>query len=393
MKSRFLLIVALFGLVGSGIAFAQDSTLGKKGKGGDKGGGSGSGKGGGGGSGGLHTDPPPRQTGGGGGQSRGRGNSGEQSGGGSGSGRVFGGSTSSGSGGGSGRGSSGGTIRPSSGGGTVHTEDGTFGKRGNSISRSGHVTYEGSNNILGRPGTEGRITPRVYSDAPTVTSNKKIVREVTRENRIRVNDNRYRNGYYGYNRGWVDNNFSYPYYGFNWYDGCNYVTSPFYWYYHLPAYVDIVRVNIGPIHWVNCSTHYDWSPIGYDRYGYDSSRADLDYAVSDLQRSFERGNMRYIATMIPTRGRVEIDAGWNNQYTIDADDFYDMMRDLVEGTRTIDYRIVDVCRDGSRATVTAEHVYTDSWGREACVRHQYGLREGRRGFEIVYFKTDGRNDY
>lgn len=421
MKSRFLMIVAILGLVGSGVAVAQDGGLGKKGKGGNSGGSSsGGGKGNSGG--GVKSDPPPRRDNGGGsgagrgnsggGQNSGglgRGNSGGGNSGGSGGigrgnsgGGNSGGSTGRGNtgNGGLGRGNSGGQVSPpirdnrggNGSGGSIlgrpergnPIDDTTFGKRGGN-SRSGRVGYEGVHN----GSSVGRTNPIVISDVPVVSTNRKIRHEGVRENRITVGDNRYRNGYFHYDRNFCDNDFWYPHYGFQWYDGCNYVTSPFYYYPHLPGYVSTIRVSIGPLSWTQCETRYTWRQPVYDRYNYQSDRYnDFDYSVGDIERSFEGRNLRYLAHLIPTRGRIEIDMGRGNEYTLEAEDFYDMLRDLVEGTRTTSYRVQNVYRDGGRATVEALHEFTDSWGRTECVRHTFGLREGRRGYEITYFRSE-----
>lgn len=407
MKSRFLMIVAILGLVGSGVAVAQDGGLGKKGKGGNSGGsnnGGGKGNSGGGSTGGVKSDPPPRRDNGGGGS--GRGNSGGGNSGGIGRGNSGGGNSGGSSGnGGLGRGNSGNTgsgrvsppVRDNRGGnsggsgsilgrperGNPNT-DITFGKKGGN-SRSGRVGYEGVHN----GNSVGRTNPIVISDVPSVSTNRKIRHEGVRENRVTIGDNRYRNGYYHYDRNFCDNDFWYPHYGFQWYDGCNYVTSPFYYYPHLPGYVNTIRVSIGPLTWTQCETRYTWRQPVYDRYNYQSDRYnDFDYSVGDIERAFEGRSLRYLAHLIPTRGRIEIDMGHGNEYTLDAEDFYDMLRDLVEGTRTTSYRVQNVYRDGGRATIEAMHEFTDTWGRTECVRHTFGLREGRRGYEITYFRSE-----
>lgn len=233
----------------------------------------------------------------------------------------------------------------------------------------------------------GRVRPSDLFDIPPVSSNSRIRRDGYREDR--VDANRFRNGYCHYDNGWSDYRFWYPYYGYTWYSGCNYVCSPFYYYYHLPAYVNVIRVHIGPLTWIHCSTPYTWTAPVYDQYGYNDNRYyEFDYAVSDIRRAFEQRDMRTMAHLIPTRGNVEIDMASDNQYSLDGSDFYDMLRDLVEGTRTIDYRIRNVYREGGRATVEAEHIFQDPWGNEECVRHTYGLREGRRGYEITYFRSE-----
>lgn len=350
----------------------QDDPLGKKGggnKGGGSGSGSGSGSGGGSGSrgsgstGGVKTDPGP---------GRGNGNSGGGYGGGS-------------------RGQSGGNVDLGKAGsgrtgtGTRSGGDIPLGRPDRVGSRSGNVGYGGDHN-LGR-GDGHAVT---IGQMPIIGSKTRIEHEVNRENRVKVGDNRYRNGYYNSNRGWHDNNFCYPYYGFQYYDGCNYAPSPFYFYYHLPAYVSCTRISIGFLTWTSCSTRYDWRRPVYDRYesSYDR-RADFDYAVDDIERAFESRSMRLMSLLIPTNGRIEIDVEGQNQYSMSSADFYDMMKDLVEGTQTDAYRIQNVYRDGDRGSIEAVHEYTDAWGRTQYVRQTFGLKLGRRGYEICYFRTEG----
>lgn len=150
----------------------------------------------------------------------------------------------------------------------------------NRDSKSGTVGYDNSHNVksLGRPVAIGEV-PRI--------ENNRIRHEGFGENRIISIDNRYRNGYVFYNDRWCDNDFYYPYYGFNWYRGCDYVFSPFYYYGHLFSYISCTRITFGIFTWTQCNSRYDWSPPRYDNYGYGGQRA-FDSAVFDIQRSFER---------------------------------------------------------------------------------------------------------
>lgn len=257
-------------------------------------------------------------------------------------------------------------------------------------SGSGFGGYGTDHNLAKTKGTRtsGSV---VSSDMPIVKSGSRIEREVNRENRIRIGDSRYRDGYYGYRNDWCDDNFFYPYYGFTYYDGCGFIPSPFYFYGHLPGYISCTRISLGFLTWTTCETRYSWHQPSYDRYGsYYDSRENLDYAVDDVRMSFEDRSIRGIASLIPSRGRIEIDVDGSNQYSLDSNDFFDMMRDLVENTYTRSYRIRDVYRDGSRASIEAIHEFEDAWGRTQCVRHTFGLREGRRGYEICYFRSSAR---
>lgn len=248
-------------------------------------------------------------------------------------------------------------------------------------SRSGRVSYDGGHNVktLGRPDFSGEM-PRIDTG--------RIRREGHREDRVRVVDNRYRNGYRFYNDWWSDNCFWYPFYGFSYWDGCGYVCSPFYFYGHLPPYLSYTRISFGPFSWTRCETRYRWSPPRWDSYSDYSNARDFDSAVYSLERAFEQRSVRKISSLIPTQGRIEIEMDYGNHYAINGDDFYDMMRDLVEFTDTTSYRIVDVYRDGDQATINAVHEFRDSYGRIQCVRHTFGLENCGRGYEINYFSTD-----
>jgi hypothetical protein len=203
----------------------------------------------------------------------------------------------------------------------------------------------------------------------------------------------YRNGYYHYDQRWRDDNYWYPHYQFNYNNNC--VPSPFYSYAHLPGYVNVVRIdfNFLKFEWRTGSS-YRWSYDNRDDdfgwgWGNNDRRTDyLDDSIDDLYDAFARSRIRYMDRLIPTRDWVSIELNNCASYRITGDDFYDLMQDLVEGTRTLDYRIREVRQDRGRATVIAEHIYLDSWGRQKWSRHYYGLTEDRRGYRIAAFRID-----
>ncbi len=237
-------------------------------------------------------------------------------------------------------------------------------------SRSGTVRYGSSNNQA--PGRE----PVVITNAPAVGSNGRIVREVGREDRVRAGHSTgYRSGYWHYDRGWRDDRFWYPYYGFAVGDGC--LTSPFYYYGHVPGYLQYDRVRFGSFGWSACTTSYGW----------DSSRSRLGEAVDEIRAGFLRGDADYFDALLPRGSWVTVEIDCESRYQVNGDDFYDMLRDVVESTRTVDYRVLNVWRDRNEATVEARHTFRDAWGRSVSQRHVFGLRERRRGYEIVYFRS------
>ncbi len=88
----------------------------------------------------------------------------------------------------------------------------------------------------------------------------------------------------------------------------------------------------------------------------------------------------------PSEVYVRLDEGYG--YTMDGDDFYDLMLDNIESTQTQRYTILEA-RWGSRgeASVLASHEFMDPWGRRQCVYHRYVLVEGSRGFRIAQFEV------
>lgn len=380
MKVGLWLTIGALAMAAATTGFAQDGVLGKGGGKPKQGGGSG---GSGSGSGTKpKSEPPPKSGGGSGGGStrdRGQNDRGQSEG-------VLGG---------------GGTVRTGSGNrdrGQSQTrqsgDEGVLGKRSGGASRSGQVQYGTNSNV--------RIeAPPRFGEIPRVSSDRQIVMEGYRENRVRVGDgrydDRYRNGYWHYDPRWQDDYFWYPHYSFN-YDPYRCAPSPFYWYGHLPPYVSMFRISIGNFNWTACTTRYDWQPSGWGNGGWNSNdrgwgndrSRELDYAVDDLVTAFERRSARSIGGLVPPETRVLVELSDGSRYRTNGDDFYDLFRDLIEGTRTVDYRIMGVWRDRDQATVTADHTFYDGWGRTVTVRHTYGLEEGRRGFAICYFRADRR---
>ncbi len=367
--------------------------LGKSQGGGTSGGSSsGRGQGGGSGSGGGSSS--------GGGLGKGRDQGGGSSSGGSSSGgygRSQGGGSSS-SGGGLGRSQGGGS---SSGGNSRSQGDGGLGRvnderlnRTNSIGkgsdqgRSGASGY-GSNNNRGRGDGTFRI------ESPQLNLNKgSLSSQVFRSETVRVNS-RWRDGYYGYNDNWRDDNFFYPHYVFSpWGQNRDCTVSPWYYYPSLPGYIWSSRIH----YYSNTScdwgigTIYQWNRRN-DNYGwnsYDRRDSGLDEALDDIVNLFERGDRRALNRLVPRRGRVNIYMDSQYCYSLDADDFYDLLLDNVQSTRTSRYSIDRVTTYRDTAQVSASHEYTDPWGRRQCVYHNYRLESDRYGYVITDFLTSGR---
>jgi hypothetical protein len=359
------LIAVTFAVAPFVAANADDLLGGKRGGGGGSGSGSGSGTRGGGnsGGGGKKQEEPPKKS-----DDRGR----------DGGSRSTGGSSS----GGSGTTSSGGRVVQDRGNGG----DGQLNNR-RSQGRSGTSQYgTNSNGATRSNGARIVVDDQVpnYSDAR---------RQANREENVRVVNNsrhQYRSGYYHYNQNWCDDDFTYPFYSFTYNNNC--ALSPWYSYSHLPAYVSYRRVSFDDCFELRIGLDfgYRWEyRRSYDRY---SNTYDLDRAVANIDQAFDQSDTRRIGSMIPRRDRVTIRTRWERPYTLNSDDFYDMMEDLIENTRTRNYHIRNVRHDRGWGTVqvTAEHVYQDGWRKTRTNWHTYTLQDTGRGYQIIEFSVSDR---
>jgi hypothetical protein len=164
----------------------------------------------------------------------------------------------------------------------------------------------------------------------------------------------------------------------------------------MPAYLNPARcftVTWWPsVNWIGFS--YTWDRGWYDRYdGYNWSydrRTDLSYAIADLVRGFERNDRRAVEELIPRSGAVNIYVDGSYSYSLQAEDFYDVMMDAIDSSQTVRYEIVEVRRNRGTARVLARHDYTDPWGDRQSVYHTYFLEEDRGGMVIREFGTSSR---
>jgi hypothetical protein len=379
-------------------ASAQDSLLGKK-------------KGGGGSGGGSVSSPPPKQS------------SGDQK---------------SGSRNGSGTGSnnSGSNSNRNSGGSSDNSDDRLIQGRHNTsvgpdnrqnqktTSRSGRVHYGTVNNLLEKQ--DGQRKPISINNAPSRVdldrASQSMRNQIRREDRPQVRDRdrdrdndgdgrgygngNFRIGYYQYTRNFRDDYFCYPYYVFNPYQVTTCVVSPWYYYSFLPAYLDTSRLVF--------SSNYDAPFIGfpYDyqpdnrnrRSSYDDdrdarydnsyvSRQALDFTIDDIVSAFMNSDRRAVDRLVPRYGNVLLGVNGDRAYGVRADDFYDMLIDVVSDARTVDYRILSVKSNDEEAEVVAYHDFLDSWGTRQGVYHRYHLFGERGHIVIRHFETSNNPDW
>ncbi|MGI8924358.1 MAG: hypothetical protein ACR2HJ_10040 [Fimbriimonadales bacterium] len=206
-------------------------------------------------------------------------------------------------------------------------------------------------------------------------------------------------GYCHYYPWWSDWYFGYAYYIFNpipW--QC--VFSPYYYYHCVPGYLPFRRVWCGnytvlyivgdPFGWNYCGRGY-----GYGFYnasynsGYNSANTSaLDRALSDLTDAFKYGDATLLDRLVPRGGSIEIFIDGEYSYTVNANEYYDITADLLEGVNTSDFQIVDVrrVRDGG-FYVTARHDYLDAWNTRQTNWLTFTLQEQANWYAITQAGT------
>lgn len=329
----------------------------------------------------------------------GKGNGGGGSSGGGGS-TVGGGGGNSGGGGGQqtggGGGNSGGGRGPSNGGRGQRVDSSSRNDRGQSpISvpsqrqgRSGRNTASTRNN---NPRDER--SPIVVTSIPGRGSSGQShngqgsIRDQAR-NEDRAYADRYRNGYYQYNSGWRDCDFWYPYYTYGYTSSS--CISPFYFYSNLPGYLNQARVQFTD----DCLRYDDWREFrydDYDRYDRRSSSYGIYQAIDDLEGAFLSRDLDSLDHLIPRRAWITITDRTERNYRIRSEDFYDMMADLVTGTRTREFWVNRVETGGSYLRLNVQHVYQDAWRQNRTVYMKFTLRQNRsRNYEVIEFETSAR---
>ncbi len=249
------------------------------------------------------------------------------------------------------------------------------------------MSYRGSNNLAGQVRAPITISALPIIRPPQRSSGS-LSDQVYRSERIQVHNYDWRSGYCAYQNNWVDSFFSYPFYSFTW-GAANCAISPWYYYPNLPGYITYSRCSFSrPFFSISVNLDYNWNPrYNSDRYNYGryNDSYDLDAAIDDIQRAWNDEDFRSLNDLLPRRGDIYVTMEDGYQYSLNADDFYDMMVDNINSTRTRHYSIIGVRtgRDGAR--VIAEHEFTDPWGRRQILYHRYTLVQERQGYVIAEF--------
>lgn len=269
--------------------------------------------------------------------------------------------------------------------------------------RSGRPTYETQHNISERT----RINPTRITRPSSVRVG--IQRRINDQERVRlIIGNGWRNGYYHYNRGWRDNMFCYSHYIFNPWQQNRFVISPWYYYSSLPPYLGWDRVIIINSGWPSRGWYgnpYRWNRPVYsinftigNRYQspqYGDRYSDLDYALDDIARAFERKDFQAMEQFVPNSGRVNMYFDGSYGYSLEAADFYDLFADGIENVQTTRYEMGNIRYNGrDSAKVSAVHEFTDPWGNRGVTYHDYFLeRQGGKWVIREYGTSNSRTNW
>jgi len=267
------------------------------------------------------------------------------------------------------------------------------------VGRSGKANYGTSSNLNNdaRDSRAHSAPPPLSNSAPIEFNKLSLGRQVLREDNTRIIKD-CRRGYYSYDRRWTDDWFFYPHYTFEPIWGRS-VISPFYGYWHVPGYITLSRTpyvridfSLFPVDdyyypW-RSANDYRWERYRDDYY-YSSNRYDsqLDYALDDLVTAFEENDDYLVERLVGKSGRVNIYMDEHYSYSLSADDFADMLTDLVWTTRTRSYKIERVQKWRDNVRVLAKHEYTDTWGRRVTMYHTIRLQKNWSSYKIVDFGT------
>jgi hypothetical protein len=163
------------------------------------------------------------------------------------------------------------------------------------------------------------------------------------------------------------------------------VISPFYCFPQSPGYISTSRVRYDrPI---DCGR---FEELDFDN-RWKPSRRDWDWqmydARDDLNRIFMKRDTRRLGEILPDRRRVGIYSPNGDYYTIGSEDVYDMIRDLVEGSRTRSFEVYRIEYNRNYARMEADYTFWDPWNRSTTQTLIFTFKSGSRNMELIEFET------
>lgn len=251
-------------------------------------------------------------------------------------------------------------------------------------------------------------TPMRGFDRPSsVFIHKGLGNQVLNQERISLQSNGFRVGYYQYQPSFHDNWFFYGNYCYApTYVGS--VCSPWYYYCELPPYFyspTVIVIGDYPHrhhHYGRRAYEYTYLTTygGYDNYdnynsydNYDRNPNSIDGSLNSIVSGFEHRSFRSLNYLVPHNGNVAIFMDHEYRYSINSDDFYDMLRDAVENVDTKSYHILSVNTfDDDSVRLEARHETVDPWGNRTNVYNTILLERENDGYVIREFGTSRDRD-
>ncbi|MBS1709085.1 MAG: hypothetical protein JSS65_10230 [Armatimonadetes bacterium] len=164
--------------------------------------------------------------------------------------------------------------------------------------------------------------------------------------------------------------------------------SPWYDYVHMPAYIQTahVRVSIGGLFEFEAGAAYSYQPHHFSRF--DESR--LDNVADRLGEAFKDKDFDRMGWLVDDNRWVQVQVGDADHYDMKGGAFKDVVRDLVDETRTSSYRVKSVRSWDDGASIVAEHCFIDPFGQRKTAWHSYGLEKTDHGYRLTSFRSESK---
>jgi hypothetical protein len=202
----------------------------------------------------------------------------------------------------------------------------------------------------------------------------------------------YRRGYYHYNAGFHDHDFAFRNYVYDPYRYHAYL-SPFYDYPCLPGYVAYDGISIvAGLPGVFIGVNYVWHPYhhlyGYSSYnsgyqaGYEAGVRDgdrnpqLDRAIDTIVNAFQHKDFHAVDLMIGRGSKINIYEEGKYAYSMEADNFYDLMRDTIQNVDTVAYEVINVRRNRDEGFIVTRHTFNNPDGSRDAIYQSFRLHLG-----------------
>ncbi len=162
--------------------------------------------------------------------------------------------------------------------------------------------------------------------------------------------------------------------------------SPWYWYPHLPAYVDASQVKSAGM---DTFDFYGGAAYHYQAHHFrpfDSGQ--IDCVADRIDEAFRGRDFDRMAWLFAPDNFVQVQVDGADQYDVKGEALARMTRDMMEGTNMSSFHVTELRSWDGGASVAAIQVFVDPWGDKQTVRLSYGLEKTARGYRLASFRTD-----